>query len=201
MINRPELKKQAKESLKGKWGIAIGLMLLHSVIASALGYTAIGGLLVGVFSIGYLFAGMRIIRGEKPEVKDLFAGFSGNFLNNLAASVLVPLFTFLWTLLFFIPGIVKSYSYAMTYYILNDNPQMGAIEAITASRKMMNGHKMELFLLDLSFIGWILLSILTCGILFFYVAPYMQAARAEFYRTLNGDDEPKADEPIIEIPH
>ena len=57
------------------------------------------------------------------------------------------------------------------------------------------------FLLDLSFIGWILLSILTCGILFIYVVPYMQAARAEFYRTLKGENEPKADEPIIEIPH
>jgi uncharacterized membrane protein len=196
MINRPELKKQAKESLKGKWGIAIGLMLLHGVIASALSYTAIGGLLVGVFSIGYLFAGMRIIRGEKPEVKDLFAGFSGNFLNNLAASVLVPLFTFLWTLLFIIPGIVKSYSYAMTYYILNDNPEMGAIEAITASRKMMNGHKMELFLLHLSFIGWILLSLLTFGILLFYVNPYMQEAQAAFYEKIKAQPAENA-EPAV----
>ena len=89
----------------------------------------------------------------------------------------------------------------MTPYLLLDRPELSATEAITESRKMMNGHKMDLFLLDLSFIGWVLLSILTCGILFFYVAPYMQAARAEFYRTLKGDDEPKADEPVIEIPH
>ena len=115
--------------------------------------------------------------------------------------LLVQIYIMLWTLLFYIPGIVKSYSYAMTPYILLDKPELSATDAITESRKMMNGHKMELFILDLSFIGWILLSLLTCGILFLYVAPYMQAARAEFYRTLKGDDEPKADEPIIEIPH
>ena len=84
---------------------------------------------------------------------------------------------------------------------LLDKPELSANEAITDSRMMMRGHKMELFLLDLSFIGWILLSILTFGILFIYVVPYMQAARAEFYRTLKGENEPKADEPIIEIPH
>ena len=88
----------------------------------------------------------------------------------------------------------------MTPYILLDKPELSATDAITESRNMMNGHKMELFLLDLSFIGWILLSILTCGILFIYVVPYMQAARAEFYRTLKGENEPKADEPIIPDP-
>ena len=119
----------------------------------------------------------------------------------LVSMLLVGIYTFFWTILFYIPGIVKTYSYAMTPYILLDKPELSANEAITDSRMMMRGHKMELFLLDLSFIGWILLSILTCGILFIYVVPYMQAARAEFYRTLKGENEPKADEPIIEIPH
>ena len=89
----------------------------------------------------------------------------------------------------------------MTPYILLDKPELSANEAITDSRMMMKGHKWELFLLDLSFIGWILLSLLTLGILFIYVIPYMQAARAEFYRNLKGENEPKVDEPIIEIPH
>ena len=197
MINRPELKKQAKESLKGKWGIAIGILVLHGIIVSALSSTYIGALLGGIFTIGYVFVSMKIIRGDKPMVKDLFAGFSGNFLNNLAASVLVSVFTFLWSLLFVIPGIVKSYSYAMTYYILNDNPGMDAIKAITASRKMMNGHKMELFLLHLSFIGWIILSMFTFGILMLYVAPYMQEAQAAFYEKLKAEQATAEAEPVV----
>ena len=197
MINRPELKKQAKESLKGKWGIAIGILVLHGIIVSALSSTYIGALLGGIFTIGYVFVSMKIIRGDKPMVKDLFAGFSGNFLNNLAASVLVSVFTFLWSLLFVIPGIVKSYSYAMTYYILNDNPGMDAIKAITASRKMMDGHKMELFLLHLSFIGWIILSMFTFGILMLYVAPYMQEAQAAFYEKLKAEQATAEAEPVV----
>ena len=196
MINRPELKKQAKESLKGKWGIAIGIMVLHSIIVSVLSSTYIGVLLAGIFTVGYTFVCMQIIRGEKPVVKDLFAGFSSNFLNNLAAGVLVSVFTFLWSLLLIIPGIVKAYSYSMTYYILNDNPGMDAIKAITASRKMMKGHKMELFVLHLSFIGWIILSCFTFGLLMLYVTPYMQEAQAAFYEKIKAQPT-EAAEPAV----
>ena len=105
------------------------------------------------------------------------------------------LYTFLWSLLFIIPGIVKSYSYAMTPYILLDRPELSATDAIKESEKMMNGHKMELFILDLSFIGWILLSMLTCGILVLYVEPYMMATKSAFYLELNGPDpEPAVEE-------
>jgi uncharacterized membrane protein len=91
-------------------------------------------------------------------------------------------------MLFIIPGIVKSYSSAMSYYIMCDNPEMGANEAITRSREMMNGHKWQLFCLHFSFIGWILLSMLTCGLLLFMVTPYMNAATAEFYEKLKRDE-------------
>ena len=189
MITRAELKRQAKESLKGNWGIAIGLMLLYGLIVVALTYTAVGGLFTGVFAAGYIWVTMMLIRGQKPEIKDLFHGTS-IFGESFVAGLLLGIFTFLWTLLFFIPGIVKSYSYSMTYFILNDNPGMKANDAITASRKMMNGHKMELFLLDLSFIGWIILTGLTFGILSLYVSPYMQQTRAAFYENLKGEQSP-----------
>ena len=198
MINRSELKQQAKDSLKGNWGIAIGLMLLYCIIMAALSYTAIGSLFVGVLAVGYVGTMMSLIRGRKPEIKDLFKGATDNFAESFLAGLLLSIFTFLWTLLFFIPGIVKSYSYAMTYFIMNDNPKMKANDAITASRKMMNGHKMELFLLDLSFIGWILLSMLTFGILTLYVTPYMYQARAAFYEKLKGEEVP-TDAPVAEI--
>ena len=89
-----------------------------------------------------------------------------------------------WFLLFIIPGIIKAYAYAMTYYISYDNPELSAEECINRSMKMMYGHKLDLFLLDLSFIGWILLSILTLGVGMLWVTPYMYTSRAKFYEEL-----------------
>ena len=98
--------------------------------------------------------------------------------------LLVNVYTFLWTLLFIIPGIVKSYSYAMAIYISKDKPELSAEECIQESRRMMSGHKGKLFLLDLSYIGWGILCILTCGILSLWVAPKMQTAHTLFYEDL-----------------
>lgn len=200
-MNNSQIKARAKDAMKNNWGVAIVVFLVYGLITSALSATGIGALATGLLTVGISTFFLTVIRNGKAEFESFFNGLTDNIGTKFISMLLVQIYIMLWTLLFYIPGIVKSYSYAMTPYILLDKPELSATEAITESRNMMNGHKMELFLLDLSFIGWILLSLLTCGILFFYVAPYMQAARAEFYRTLKGDDEPKADEPIIEIPH
>lgn len=200
-MNNSQIKSRAKDAMKNNWGVAIVVFLVYGLITSALSATGIGALATGLLTVGISAFFLTVIRNGKAEFESFFNGLTDNIGTKFISMLLVQIYIMLWTLLFYIPGIVKSYSYAMTPYILLDKPELSATEAITESRNMMNGHKMELFLLDLSFIGWILLSLLTCGILFFYVAPYMQAARAEFYRTLKGDDEPKADEPIIEIPH
>lgn len=200
-MNNSEIKKSAKEAMKNKWGLAIGVFLVYGLISSAISATGIGAIATGLLSVGFAAFFLDALRSEKASFDSFFKGFTEYLGTKLVSMLLVGIYTFFWTLLFYIPGIVKTYSYAMTPYILLDKPELSANEAITDSRMMMRGHKMELFLLDLSFIGWILLSILTCGILFIYVVPYMQAARAEFYRTLKGENEPKADEPIIEIPH
>ena len=102
---------------------------------------------------------------------------------------MVNIFTALWTILFIIPGIIKGYSYAMTPYILKDKfaagqTDIGATEAITESRHLMDGHKMDLFVLDLSFIGWGLLGIITCGIGFIWITPYYRQTKTNFYRSL-----------------
>ena len=95
----------------------------------------------------------------------------------------------LWTCLFIIPGIIKSYSYRMVPYILADNPELGAVEAITLSRQMMDGNKGRAFLLDLSFIGWTILTIITLGIVgLFWANPYFYATDAELYRTLKDNN-------------
>jgi uncharacterized membrane protein len=200
-MNNSEIKKSAKEAMKNKWGLAIGVFLVYGLISSAISATGIGAIATGLLSVGFAAFFLDALRSEKASFDSFFKGFTEYLGTKLVSMLLVGIYTFFWTILFYIPGIVKTYSYAMTPYILLDKPELSANEAITDSRMMMRGHKMELFLLDLSFIGWILLSILTFGILFIYVVPYMQAARAEFYRTLKGENEPKADEPIIEIPH
>lgn len=104
---------------------------------------------------------------------------------NIGAMILRDLFLYLWSLLFVIPGVIKRYSYRMVPYILADDPTISAVDAITRSREMMDGHKWNTFVLDLSFIGWDLLSVLTLGLLgVFYVNPYQFSTGAELYRVL-----------------
>ena len=196
-----EIKQNTKAAMKGKWGLSIAVLIVYSLISSALSATVIGSLALGLLTVGLAAFFLDALRSEKASFESFFKGFTEYLGTKLLSMILVSIYTALWAILLYIPAIVKSYAYAMTPYILLDKPELSANEAITDSRMMMKGHKWELFLLDLSFIGWILLPLLTLGILFIYVIPYMQAARAEFYRNLKGENEPKVDEPIIEIPH
>lgn len=127
---------------------------------------------------------------EKPYVSAFSVFMENRFGPECINFVMTSIFTFLWTLLLIIPGIIKSYSYAMTPYIVKDmvasGKQVGATDGINASRELMNGHKMDLFVFDLSFIGWFLLGgISVIGML--WVVPYYQTAKANFYRELAGN--------------
>ncbi len=122
-------------------------------------------------------------KGEILGTSTLFDGFS-SFGKNFVTYLLVVLFTYLWSLLLIIPGIIKSLSYSMTFYILTDNPNLTAREAITESRKMMNGYKGKLLLLGLSFIGWAILATLSLGIGYLWLIPYMQLTMAHFYQDI-----------------
>lgn len=188
MFNRKQVKANAKAAIKGHIGLAFIVVFVIGLLTCAASATLIGGiLLAGPLTAGTVFFFMKLYRRENAGFNDGFSGFS-NYSHNLAAGILVPVFTFLWSLLFFIPGIIKNFSYAMTFYILNDHPEYSATQAITESRKMMKGHKWELFVLYLSFIGWDLLSFLTLGILeIVYVAPYRAAAVAGFYDAIKGE--------------
>lgn len=125
---------------------------------------------------------------EMPGVgKILFAFKSGYYGKMVLTLFLRGLFTFLWSLLLIVPGIIKAYEYRMIPYLLADCPEMSREDAFRISKEMMQGQKMEAFILDLSFIGWHLLSAITCGILeIFYVAPYVHATNAELFLALRG---------------
>ena len=124
---------------------------------------------------------------EPAEVaKNVLFAFDNNYLNVVKTLFFRDLYTFLWSLLFVIPGIIKAYEYRMIPYILADDPTISAEEAFAKSREMMTGQKWKAFVLDLSFIGWDILSILTCGILaVFYVSPYQNATNAALYEALS----------------
>ena len=185
-----QMKQQAKASLSGNWGTAIGVYLIAMVLISVLTTTGIGGLFTGLISFGLCSAFLSVIRVKTMKIENLF-DCTKNFGTVFVANILMGIYTFLWSLLFVIPGIVKSYSYAMTNYILLDNPNMTASEAITESRKMMDGHKLDLFMLYLSFIGWYLLSILTLCIGTLWVMPYQYTAMVAFYEDVKAEYESK----------
>jgi uncharacterized membrane protein len=120
-------------------------------------------------------------------------GFGGGrYWRNVLGMFLMGLFTFLWTLLFIIPGIIKSYAYAMTPYILVDNPELSPNEARLKSIEIMRGHKWKYFGLQLSFIGWFLLCILSLGVGFIWLMPYVRTSYAAFYLNLKEEMELKA---------
>lgn len=135
----------------------------------------------GVVQLGYCGFLLKQNDRESATIKDMFSQFE-RFGQGFLQALLRGIFIFLWSLLFIIPGIIKTYSYAMTPFIMAEHPEMKAKDAITASKNAMKGHKWELFCLSFSFIGWILLAVLTLGIGFIFLSPYMEAAYAAFYR-------------------
>lgn len=150
--------------------------------ASTSGLTLLEVLVIFPLALGMLNAFRKLlVEGDNDLVPNAFhLGFKP-YLHNVWGMLLMYILVFLWSLLFLIPGIIKTYSYAMTPYILHENPDLTASEAIHRSRMMMKGHKFDLFWLQLSFIGWFFLSIFTCGIGFLWLQPYYYTAQAAFY--------------------
>ena len=146
-------------------------------------------LIAGPLTIGmcYFFV-MNVLGRQDITCTTPFTAAFTNYGRKLGGYLWMYLFTFLWTLLFIIPGIIKAFSYAMTTYILADCPNVKATDALKLSMRIMKGHKWELFVFYLSFIGWGLLSCLTLGILsIFFVEPYMQSSLATYYLEVRED--------------
>lgn len=190
------LMSQARQSLSGKWGLAIGTCLLYIVIvlgiqffvtsiitSKSLGQVAssiVSLLIGGPFAVGLATFSLSISRGEDARLEQIFDGFK-NFGKIVGTYLLMILYIFLWMLLLIIPGIIKALSYSMTFYVLADEPSIGSKEALDKSKAMMDGNKWKLVRLQLRFTGLALLSILTLGIGFFWLMPYMQVCLAAFY--------------------
>lgn len=213
MKTNQEYKDAALSALKGNWAPAV----VATIVFFAIGLTITGGqslseawlpltpgvlgtvfgasllltiLVVGPLEIGYYNSTKALYEdGDSALTRNIFnLGFK-NYIHNVWGYLLMCIKIFLWCLLFFIPGIIKAFAYAMTPFILVENPEMKAIDAIHKSQELMKGHKFDLFYLELSFIGWILLGILTLGIGYLWLLPYMQTSIAAFYDDLKTEAE------------
>lgn len=190
MLYAKDFRQAARQKLSGCWFTAVLCQLVYGIINRILQATLIGVVFLGgPFWWGYHAFWLAQIRCQKPELDKLFEGFRKCLMNSIAVFLLIKVFTFLWGLLFVIPGIIKGYSYAMAPYILADNPGMGVLEAIDTSRNIMEGNKWRLFCLDLSFIGWHILCMFTMGLGYLLLTPYMQTARAQFYEAVRTEYE------------
>ena len=202
MPTRAELKSKAKAQISGNIGILFLIFLIFGVMMGVISFIPIIGtiaiyLTMGPFLLGIYMIFLNLGKSIRPKVGDLFEGFR-YFGKALALYLLIAIFTFLWSLLFVIPGIIKSISYSQSFYILANNPDMTALEALNESKKMMAGHKWEFFVLQLSFILWGLLVAITLGIAAIYVGPYMEATLANYYIAVSGNGEKVPDRVTVE---
>jgi len=188
MLENSEIRSRAREYLTGKWNICALILLVYYVLSIGVAYVPLAGwigsfLIVGPLALSLAIIYLRITRGEDVKVEMIFEGFN-DFGRSFVTGLLVSVFVLLWSLLLIIPGIIAGLSYAMTFFILSENPSISAIDAIKQSKEMMRGHKTELFFLQLSFLGWIVLSLFTAGIAFLWLGSYMQTSMAIFYQEL-----------------
>ena len=164
-----------------------GALVLNGVVA----VSAIIGLILGIFVTDPLTVGVcnYFIKNtdSKPSISETFSGFKVSYGRNVGTLLLVGIKTVLWTLLFVIPGIIKSFEYAIIPYILADEPEISSKDAFKKAKQMMKGNKWRLFKLEFSFIGWTLLCILTFGLGALFLMPYLNAATAEFYVELKNN--------------
>ncbi len=192
-MTRAEMKTAAKAQLGnnifgGNWMIALLVCLIESVVLSAAATVTAGIaviLVAGPLSVGLYGLFLRqTYDGREMKIEALFDGFKTGLGENMLLGLMESIFVFLWSLLFVIPGIVKMYAYRMAYYIRKDHPEYGWKQCLDESQAIMRGHKWDLFVLDLSFIGWYFVGGLAFGIGMLWVAPYHLASDAQFYRNI-----------------
>lgn len=219
MKENQEYKNEALAALKGRWAPSVLAVLAYmAVLAVFIAPYEIKAMQLSddptnlqlaadmmkwypVFILGCIFVSSPLLVGLVNGFKSLFTdgddkvlsnefkiGF-GNYWHHVWGMFLNRFFVFLWSLLLFVPGIIKTLSYAMTNYILVDKPELSANEAINLSKDMMYGHKFDLFYLYLSFAGWFILCLFTLGIGFLWLYPYAQAAQVSFYLDVKEDYE------------
>lgn len=184
-MSNSQIRAEARRLMELQMGMLILVLLVYSIMMSAASSILnIGSVLIyGPLSLGLAKVLLKVLEEQKINVEMLFSGFQ-DFSRSLVAGLLIGIYVFLWSLLLVVPGIIAAFSYSMTFFIMEENPQLSAQEALQASKNMIYGHKWRLFDLWFSFIGWFILCIISFGIALIYVAPYFHTALAVFYADL-----------------
>lgn len=199
MINRKVIKQKAKDQLGNNifgqaWMMGLLICFLGGLIIAGTGSITFGVgtiMLGGPLSAGIYYAFIKQARGNEMEIKDLFQPISKDFGQTFLLGLMMAIFVLLWSLLLFIPGIIAAYSYQMAFCIKVDHPELDWYSCLKASKRMTKGHKWQLFVLDLSFIGWAIVGSLCLGIGTLWVAAYQQAAKVQFYEALVAEENMK----------
>ena len=205
MLTRAELKQNAKDCMREQALNPILVTLVYTLVAVAI--SLLGGILGATIlipfilslasialQIGYIYYCMKVAKREQGAYVDLaYLLQDWRFgLKLVVLSFVINLLVSLWSLLLIVPGVIKAISYSQAMMIMLENPNIDIMTAIKESQKMMNGHKMEYFILDLSFIPWLLLVTVTCGIASLWVNPYMQITMVNYYYALKNLNESSA---------
>lgn len=176
--------RKAKMQLAGQWMPAALGTLIFLVIMSAASFTYIGELiLAGPLTFGYVLFMCRLVDTKNNGLDILFSGFN-RFVETLIAGLLVTLATSIGFCLLIVPGVIVALGFSMTFFIMADDANISGLDAMKQSWNMMNGHKWDLFCLQIRFIGWMILATLLCCIGWLWLYPYMFTAMLNFYRQL-----------------
>lgn len=178
----------ARESLQDRWALAIGVCVLNIVIAIAVQFIPVVGMLIsifitGPFTLGLVIFSLSISRDEEASVEQLFEGF--NHLGTaIGAYILTSVIIVIGIFLLIIPGIIAALSVSMTFFIIADDDSIGVLDAIKKSNEMMINYRWKLFCLYFRFFGWAVVCILTFGIGFLWLIPYIQISVSKFYEDI-----------------
>ncbi|MBR2312253.1 MAG: DUF975 family protein [Clostridia bacterium] len=200
-----EIRKQARASLapvKIKMAVIALIYFIFVAGSAILTLFGIGALFTYVFTpcltMSFTIISINVVRKRPVAISNLGKGF-GHFTTCFLLNLLNSLYIALWSLLFVVPGIIRSYAYSMSYFVLADNPKMSQSEVREESIHLMEGNKMRLFYLSLSMLPWLLLGVATGGILLFYALPYCQVVTAQFYETIKAEKAPPVYVPLEEV--
>ncbi|MBB6462567.1 DUF975 family protein [Flammeovirga kamogawensis] len=196
MTENAELMRQSRQDLEGRWESILAVCavpILYQSLVSGGSYmspdtpiTILNIFILGPLNFGLSRYCLNFSRGNEAEFGQIFQGF--NFIGkNIIANLLIGILITLAAILFIIPGVIVGLMFSQTYFILSDNEDMGAWEAMQLSKEMMRGNKTKLFFLSLRFFGWFLLCLLSLGIGFFILSPYYNLTLAKFYDDIKGN--------------
>lgn len=194
MSTSSELRAKARAALGGQifateWLFTLLVCFVSTMATGPVAMIPVIGIAASIVLTGPIMVGLnshtlKRVRGENADFMDILNGFKDDFAGNFLLGFMMNLFILLWSLLFIIPGIIKTYAYSMAYYIKNDHPEYTWKECLKASEEMMKGHKWRLFCLQFSFIGWIIVGAFCFGIGTYWVSAYSNTAVAAFYDEL-----------------